>query len=58
MTPYHPDYGLPQNKRDAVIADARRLGPIAAAAVHNVGLTSVYRWLKDAGFEINPNPER
>lgn len=45
---YHPDYGLPQEKREQAMRDAETIGIITSAAVHNVSLSSLYRWIKDA----------
>lgn len=41
------DYGYPKAFRDQVLRDADMFGVAAAAAKHNVGKSSVYRWRDD-----------
>ena len=43
-SPFHPDYGLPQQYRDLVLRTAERTNPATAAETHNVGLSTIYRW--------------
>jgi transposase-like protein len=43
----YPDYGLPDDFRLRVIRRANEAGPILAAAEYNVGLSTVYMWIKE-----------
>lgn len=45
MKQLHPDYGLPEDFRRAVVATAGLLGARAAALAHSVSITSVYNWI-------------
>ena len=45
---YHPDYGYPQSKRDAAMKDAEAIGIITSAAVHNVSLSALYKWIRES----------
>jgi hypothetical protein len=42
--PYHPAYGLTDDMRAAVLRDAEIHGVAVAATLHNVSLTSAYKW--------------
>lgn len=42
--PFHPDYGLPQDYRVTVLRTAEQTSPSQAAEIHNVGVSSIYRW--------------
>jgi len=44
---YHPNYGLPDELREKVIERAKVAGAITASAEYQVGLSTVYKWLKD-----------
>jgi hypothetical protein len=44
--PFHPDYGLPQAYRLQVLRTAEQTSPAQAAEMHNVGISSIYRWRK------------
>jgi transposase-like protein len=46
-SPYHPDYGLPDDFRQAVIRKAEQDGPRVAAAAFNVALSTVYKWRRE-----------
>jgi hypothetical protein len=41
-----PDYGMPDDFRLRVIRRANKAGPVLAAAEYNVGLSTVYMWIK------------
>lgn len=43
---YHPDYGLPDDYRLRILADADTLGVPAAAALHRVSESCIYKWRK------------
>lgn len=45
--PYHPAYGLTDDKRAAVLRDAEIHGVAKAAALHNVAPCTVYKWRAD-----------
>lgn len=45
--PYHPAYGLTDDKRAAVLRDAEAFGVAKAAALHNVAASTVYKWRAD-----------
>lgn len=45
--PYHPAYGLTDDKRAAVLRDAEIYGVAASATLHNVSVASVYKWRAD-----------
>ncbi len=42
--PFHPAYGLTDETRRQILADAERLGVVKAAALHGVHHTTVYIW--------------
>ena len=44
MKPYHEDYGLGDEYRTKVLADAKSIGMTKAAEKNRVGLSSIYRW--------------
>ena len=44
QNPFHPDYGLPQPYRLRVLRTAEQTSPAEAAEVHNVSLSTIYRW--------------
>ena len=43
-SPFHPDYGLPQDYRLRVLRTAEQTSPAQAAEIHNIGLSTIYRW--------------
>ena len=45
-TPFHPDYGLPQDHRLQVLRTAEQTSPAQAAEIHNIGLSTIYKWRK------------
>lgn len=44
LSPYHPDYGLPNDTRIRAVRIAETSGVKAAAAECNVAVSTVYRW--------------
>jgi transposase len=46
--PYHRDYGLTDEVRLAAIETARVTSPRVAADHHNVGLSTIYKWMRAA----------
>lgn len=44
---YHPNYGLTDELREKVIGRAKQAGAVIASAEYQVGLSTVYKWLKD-----------
>lgn len=49
--PYHESYGLPDDLRKRAVLRAREVGPVLASAEFNIGLSTLYRWIKDAKDE-------
>ena len=45
-SPYHPDYGLPQDLRITILRTAEQTSPATAAETHNVAVSTIYRWRK------------
>ena len=45
-SPYHPDYGLPQDLRITILRTAEQTNPATAAETHNVAVSTIYRWRK------------
>lgn len=45
--PYHPDYGLPDNLRQAAVVHAKATSPKEAAIKFRVHKSSIYNWLRD-----------
>jgi hypothetical protein len=45
-SPYHPDYGLPQDLRITILRTAEQTSPATAAKTHNVAVSTIYRWRK------------
>ena len=45
-SPYHPDYGLPQDLRITILRTAEQTSPAKAAKTHNVAVSTIYRWRK------------
>lgn len=43
---YHPAYGLPDDYRLRVLADAETLGVPQAAALHRLSTGCIYKWRK------------
>ena len=43
-SPYHPDYGLPQDLRITILRTAEQTSPATAAETHNVAVSTIYRW--------------
>jgi len=43
-SPFHPDYGLPQDLRLTILRTAEQTDPATAAKTHNVGVSTIYRW--------------
>ena len=43
-SPFHPDYGLPQPYRLRVLRTAEQTSPAEAAEIHNVGVSTIYKW--------------
>lgn len=50
ILPYHPAYGLDDNTRVEVLRLVVdwKVKPAEAARIHNLGVSTVYRWLADA----------
>jgi transposase-like protein len=45
--PYHESYGLTDEVRLTVIETAKAVGCAHAARIHNVGVSTVYQWMRD-----------
>lgn len=45
--PYHPNYGLPDDLRQAAVEYAKATSPKEAAVKFKVDLSSIYNWLRD-----------
>lgn len=43
-SPFHPDYGLPQQHRITILRTAEQTSPAQAAKVYNVGVSTIYKW--------------
>ena len=46
-SPYHPEYGLPDDHRREVLRTAALLSVRLAASIHRVSVSTVYRWQRD-----------
>lgn len=46
-SPYHPAYGLADDTRKKILADAAETSVQEAAKKHNVAQSTVYRWRAD-----------
>jgi hypothetical protein len=46
MIGLHPDYGLTDELRLAAVQDAEIISVKQSAALHRVGVSSVYKWRK------------
>lgn len=49
--PYHESYGLPNEHRERVVLRAKEVGPVLASAEFRVGLSTLYKWMKDADHD-------
>lgn len=54
-SPYHEDYGLPEELRSKAIEDSKHLGTKKAAQVHRVSLSAIYKWKRDYKSETYPS---
>ena len=48
----YSDFGYLPSQRDAAIKDAKIIGIITSAAVHDVSLTALYKWLEEEKDEV------
>ncbi|CAB4190334.1 hypothetical protein UFOVP1202_46 [uncultured Caudovirales phage] len=46
MSVYNPAYGLPDDMRYQALVDAEEHGIYAAAKMHGLAMSTVYRWRK------------
>lgn len=53
--PYHPDYGLPNDYRQQVVASALSTNVVSASIRFNLHQSTVYKWLKDANISTKEN---
>lgn len=43
-SPFHPDYGLPQQFRNTILRTAEQSSVTEAADTHRVSKSAIYRW--------------
>lgn len=46
-SPYHADYGLPDETRVRAIKDSELIGVPKAAKIHRVSASAIYKWRRD-----------
>lgn len=51
MKKMNPAYGLPDSVRKAALEDAERIGVKAAAELHKLCFTSIYKWRRLIALE-------
>jgi hypothetical protein len=47
MFSFNPNYGLPDDLRHRAVKRAKETNPVLAAAEYNLGVSTLYKWIKD-----------
>ena len=52
-SPYHPDYGLPDDLRREALRTADLVSVRVAASIYRVSETTIYNWRRDFASALN-----